>query len=286
MYVWPFLAVCWLCWVWLKEFIHFISSVSGNPLSPNQGTCTSYMCMDYAKTTCCWLFKALLAICSVLLIVTVSQHTHTHTHTHTQCTYRSLRTQLLLWPSHPLSPSSRLHSPTFSRLVFTCHTGIAYAHITQRVYPLKTSAATSAELTEISSTVSDPTKKNDQNDAKILANSSRLLNGLESVERDEKRDRDSLDKSSENAQQSLNGDANGSEGAIGDDDTSCVVKESTGTGQQHQQQRREARSSSECQPCGEYPCVYTDLPKFLVTYSPKVCQHSLILSVVFVCCIK
>ena len=26
----------------------------------------------------------------------------------------------------------------------------------------------------------------------------------------------------------------------------------------------------ECQPCGEYVCVYTDLPKFLVTYSPKV----------------
>ena len=186
---------------------------------------------------------------------------------------RSPRTQLLLWPSHPLSPSSRLHSPILSRLVFTRHTGTAYAHITQRVYPLKTSAATSAELTEISSTVSDPTKKNDQNDTKSLANGSRLLNRSESVERDEKRDHDSLDKSFENAKQGLNGDMNGdingSEGAPGDGDTSCVAKETAGTGQQ-QQQQREARSPSECQPCGEYPCVYTDLPKFLVTYSPKV----------------
>ena len=53
----------------------------------------------------------------------------------------------------------------------------------------------------------------------------------------------------------LNGDIKVSENASGG-----VLKESTaGTGQQDR-----------CRPCGEYHCVYTDLPKFLVTYSPKV----------------
>ena len=30
------------------------------------------------------------------------------------------------------------------------------------------------------------------------------------------------------------------------------------------------RRSVECPPCGVYHCVYTDVPKFLVTYIPKV----------------
>ena len=31
---------------------------------------------------------------------------------------------------------------------------------------------------------------------------------------------------------------------------------------------------SECLPCGEYHCILTDLPKFLVTYTPKVFMHT------------
>lgn len=78
------------------------------------------------------------------------------------------------------------------------------------------------------------------------------MNGSRSVERDEKH---------ENSEQNLNSNATGSEGATGDGDTSGVVKVCTDTGQQQKPQR---------QPCGEHPCVYTDLPKFLITYSPKV----------------
>ena len=73
--------------------------------------------------------------------------------------------------------------------------------------------------------------------------------------------------------QDLNGDVKASESAYGD--VGGVVKESTGKGRQ--KQRLEGRSSSsECQPCGEYHCLYTDLPKFLVTYSPKVRQLNFI----------
>ena len=172
-------------------------------------------------------------------------------YTRVTCTHRSLSTQLLLWPSHPLSPSSRLHSPTLRRLVFASHTGIAYAHITQRIYPLKTSAATSAELTEISSTVSDPIKRNEQNDTKHLSKNT-LLNGSERFGRSDDEKALAIDGTD------LNGDVK-----VSNVDGGGVLKESTaGTGQPFLEDR--------CRPCGEYHCVYTDLPKFLVTYSPKV----------------
>ena len=205
----------------------------------------------------CYIYMYMyIDICWVDLVLTITIHIRAHTHTH-----RSLRTQLLLWPSRPLSLSSHHHSPTLSRLVFTSHTGIAYAHITQRVYPLKTSAATSAELTEISSTVSDPTKRNEQNDAKN-SNKNTLLNGSESFGRN---DYEKTLASDGTVEVALNGDMKVSENAHGDD--GGVLKEGTAdTGQPV----LKGRSSSECRPCGEYHCVYTDLPKFLITYSPKV----------------
>ena len=44
-------------------------------------------------------------------------------------------------------------SPLLRELVFTSHTHSGYSHLSHRVYPLQTSAHTSAELTKISSTV-------------------------------------------------------------------------------------------------------------------------------------
>lgn len=67
--------------------------------------------------------------------------------------YRYLQSQLLLWPSFKLSAPSLASSPLLRDLVFTSHTHYGYAHVSHRVYPLQTSARTSAELTVISSTV-------------------------------------------------------------------------------------------------------------------------------------
>lgn len=66
---------------------------------------------------------------------------------------RFSRTQLLLWPSFKLSAPSLHSTPLLSSLVFCGHAHSGYAHITHRVYPLQTSARTSAELIKISSTV-------------------------------------------------------------------------------------------------------------------------------------
>ena len=67
--------------------------------------------------------------------------------------FRFLRTQLLLWPSFKLSSPSLTSSSVLNDLVFTSHTLSGYSHVSHRVYPLKTSAHTSAELTKISATV-------------------------------------------------------------------------------------------------------------------------------------
>lgn len=153
---------------------------------------------------------------------------------------RSVRTQLLLWPSQPLSSPACLNSPVLGRLVFTSHTGIAYAHVNQRVFPLKTSAATSAELTKISSTVSDHSK--DQKEASFTEGS-------------EDRGNDSLRKMSSNGGQSQD---------------ESLRNDKMGTGGAGRESGGGLVRSTECQPCGEYRCVLTDMPKFLVTYSPKV----------------
>lgn len=150
---------------------------------------------------------------------------------------RSVHTQLLLWPSQPLSSPACLNSPVLGRLVFTSYTGIAYTHVNQRVFPLKTSAATSAELTKISSTVSDHSKE------------------ASSTEGSEDRGNDSLKKMSSNGGQSPDESLRNDKMAAGG------AGRESGGGQVR---------STECQPCGEYRCVLTDMPKFLVTYSPKV----------------
>ncbi len=59
----------------------------------------------------------------------------------------------MLFPSFKLSPPSVASSPLLRGLVFASHTHSGYAHVSHRVYPLQTSAHTSAELTRISSTV-------------------------------------------------------------------------------------------------------------------------------------
>ena len=164
---------------------------------------------------------------------------------HSSFKHRSVRTQLLLWPSRPLSSPACLHSPILSRLVFTRHTGIAYAHTTQRVFPLKTSASTSAELTKISSTVSDHSKQNDKNDVLVTTNG-HLNNGSENYK--EKGSYESMCvESGRTDERNMMNHSNMAAGCNGG-----------------------GRRSVECHPCGEYHCVYTDLPKFLVTYSPKV----------------
>ena len=173
------------------------------------------------------------------------------------CTYRSTRTQLLLWPSHPLSPSARLHSPVLSHLIFTTHTGIAYAHTTQRVFPLKTSAATSAELTKISSTVSDHAKQNEKNDGlgsmgKTLSNGSGIQDSLKSSVSDSLCD-------------------NRKELGVDEEKSKNDVDHSKGLETERGSTARQR--SFECQPYGVYHCVYTELPKFLVTFTPKVGMH-------------
>ena len=66
---------------------------------------------------------------------------------------RSSQTQLLLKPTFKLSSSSCSYSSLLQELVFTSHTHSGYAHLSHRVYPLQSSAHTTAELTKISSTV-------------------------------------------------------------------------------------------------------------------------------------
>lgn len=117
----------------------------------------------------------------------------------------SSRTRLLLWPSFPLSPPSLTDSPLLRGLVFASHTHSGYSHVTHRIYPLRTFAHTSAELTKISSTVNE---------------------GLEGV----KGEAEEL--------------ANLLQGGV------------------------------ETAPTFEYVC-WTDMPLFLITYTPKVCSKAL-----------
>ncbi len=80
--------------------------------------------------------------------------TQRHPISSTSCRYS--RTQLLLWPEFRASYPAVGCSPVLRELVFTSHTRSTYTHSTHRIFPLKTSATTSAELTEISSTISNP----------------------------------------------------------------------------------------------------------------------------------
>ena len=72
--------------------------------------------------------------------------------------YRYSRTQLLLWPEFRASYPATHVSSVLQDLIFTGHTQTTSTHTTHRIFPLRTSASTSAELTKISSTVSDAGK--------------------------------------------------------------------------------------------------------------------------------
>ena len=69
--------------------------------------------------------------------------------------------------------------------------------------------------------------------------------------------------------------ANGNHGSeIEDDKSSSKESSHDGDGEQGGARNRNGAESlvrsTEYQPCGEYHCMLTDMPKFLVTYSPKV----------------
>ena len=68
------------------------------------------------------------------------------------CRYQS--TQLVLWPDHRVSFAAVQDSSVLQSLVFTGASSTLYTHTTHRLFPLKTSSQTGAELTEISSMVS------------------------------------------------------------------------------------------------------------------------------------
>ena len=75
---------------------------------------------------------------------------------------RRTRTQLLLWPNFRTSPPAVSRSPALRDLVFASHTGTSYTHATHRIFPMKTCATTSAELMEISHTISDVGRKEER----------------------------------------------------------------------------------------------------------------------------
>ena len=68
--------------------------------------------------------------------------------------YRYQSTQLVLWPDQRVSFASVQDSPVLQDMVFTGQFSMLYTHTTHRLFPLKTSSQTGAELTEISSMVS------------------------------------------------------------------------------------------------------------------------------------
>ena len=60
----------------------------------------------------------------------------------------------MLWPDHRVSFAAVSDSPVLQDMVFTGPASTVYTHTTHRLFPLKTSSQTGAELTEISSMVS------------------------------------------------------------------------------------------------------------------------------------
>lgn len=77
--------------------------------------------------------------------------------------YRSSATQLLLWPNFKTSYPSRSQSPTLTGLVFTSNTRPVYTHTVHKVFKARHGTGASAELTEISSTVTNPASNADVN---------------------------------------------------------------------------------------------------------------------------
>ena len=84
-----------------------------------------------------------------------SINVHVHVTSTILCNvYRYQSTQLVLWPDQRVSFAAVRDSPALQAMVFTGEFSMLYTHTTHRLFPLKTSSQTGAELTEISSMVS------------------------------------------------------------------------------------------------------------------------------------
>ena len=207
---------------------------------------------------------------------------------------RCSHTQLLLWPTFPTSHLSTLHSLALRGLVFTGHASTTYTHTTHRVFPLKTTAATSAELTKISSTISDHTSDsqlqpatangtNQPPSSSVAEPEQAILNGFSPylstplpVHGDA-----SLHKGSLKPQEmgsALNEGASIPNGFV---DSSTAMETEAGELPTHKNLDQDVPLSlllTTVQPsCTEYHCMPTDMPKFLTTFIPKVSFKLLVL---------
>jgi len=216
--------------------------------------------------------------------------------------------QLLLWPTFRTSHLSTLHSPALRGLVFTGHASTTYTLTTHRVFPLKTTAATSAELTEISSTISDNAKNSNLNPPSSAENGMNqpppitpcssssssagmeqmVLNGISpylSTPLPSGQHKGSLHVGQHKPQETSNTSSPLVEGTSipnGVMNGSTAMETETpggGGGEQAHKKTAKGRKSQSPKsvsptlvqlPCSEYHCIPTDMPKFLTTYIPKV----------------
>ena len=177
------------------------------------------------------------------------------------------RTQLLLWPEFRVSHPATAYSSVLRDLVFTGHSRSTYAHTTHRVFPLKTSATASAELTEISSTVSNPSR--DQG-LSIVQNHMRhphvVMNGLDSrsssVASGVQPNSSEMTSSTSSDCSPLRLGTPSENGPISLEENSLVAgRELLEVGSPVWPD--EGGSTS-------HPCMPTELPRFLIAYVPKV----------------
>lgn len=170
-----------------------------------------------------------------------------------------------------------------------------YTHTTHRVFPLKTTAATSAELTKISSTISDHTSDshlqpatangtNQPPSSSVAEPEQAILNGFSPylstplpVHGDA-----SLHKGSLKPQEmgsALNEGASIPNGFV---DSSTAMETEAVERPAHKNLDQDAPLSlslTTVQPsCTEYHCMPTDMPRFLTTFIPKVCFKLLMCS--------
>lgn len=206
---------------------------------------------------------------------------------------RSSKAQLLLWPEFRAAYPACRHSSVLQALVFTSHTATTYTHTTHRVFPLKTSAKTSAELTKISSTVSNISKEKQAGTPSLTAPAGSeihlsvppqaLPNGLDHRSLPCHKGIESLqplyqDSSTESTDSVRTNDSSGRNN-VG---VSSNEIKSSGSSKQGRCSLREQDAKSithEEAPCSEHACVPTNIPKFLLSHMPTVSltsRHNLV----------
>lgn len=174
--------------------------------------------------------------------------------------------------------------------MFTGHASTTYTHTTHRVFPLKTTAATSAELTKISSTISDHTsdphlqpataKGTNQLPSNSVAEPEQaILNGFSPYLSTPLpvHGGPSLHKGSLKPQEMGSGLNEGTSIPNGFVDGSTAMEtgaDKLPTENAHKNFGKDAPPSlslATVQPlCTQYHCMPTDMPKFLTTFIPKV----------------